>query len=424
MLQSRAAFRHNNQENSAQPAALQHPTKTPLRQQSQPLKPGLTGGKARAGGGGEGLLQTAKGGRVLGHKDGNQGKSGADANIPVKVTKPSASTSGPIPVSPIAGPAPSSALLSPTPQPILPSHLRTPSPGLHRFASLSLLSPDVENEVEMEEEAPEEEELDREVEYAGLSSVDYDEPYEPDFPMPDFKSADYGTLLRGLPMSNLDGHEAWEAQDAIDRESFKFTLDSELPSPDSKRARVEEASEPLFPSAQRLALAPKSINSTRPVATSRPLLSSSRKPVNTNTPGSKAVSARAPLSSSISRRPLDSANRLLVSAQTPKPKWGTTSTSAIATPSRSSSSASIARPPPSSVSRPTPPPSAVSRTPLTTTRKPLIASNRLVPATQRKPSSSLTTLTEGSPVGPITPSSRIVASEEEERELGIWGVTA
>ena len=66
-----------------------------------------------------------------------------------------------------------SKTLWPPPAPVLPSYLRTPSPGLHKLAPLSF-SPEVEPEVEAE---PEEQELDltvdREVEYAGLSSADY-----------------------------------------------------------------------------------------------------------------------------------------------------------------------------------------------------------------------------------------------------------
>lgn len=64
----RARLDHN-QENPTQRSNLL-PSKTPLRQQAAagPSKPGLTAGK--------GLGGTAKGGRVLGDKDGNKGKTG------------------------------------------------------------------------------------------------------------------------------------------------------------------------------------------------------------------------------------------------------------------------------------------------------------------------------------------------------------
>lgn len=66
----------------------------------------------------------------------------------------------------ISTPLPSHLLL-------LPSHLRTPSPGVHRYASFNL-SPGVEEDMEMDEIEPVQEDMsDRVVEGAGRSSWNY-----------------------------------------------------------------------------------------------------------------------------------------------------------------------------------------------------------------------------------------------------------
>ena len=82
---------------------------------------------------------------------------------PSKVSASCALTTKPSAVSPSQG--------------LLPSHLRTPSPGVHKYASFSL-SPGPEEALESEElEEIEEEFGDREVEHAGKSSRDYGQWY-------------------------------------------------------------------------------------------------------------------------------------------------------------------------------------------------------------------------------------------------------
>jgi hypothetical protein len=142
--------------------------------------------------------------------------------------------------------------LSPPPATTLPSHLRTPSPGLHKFAPLSF-SPEADIDIEPEEEEIEEEDDDREVEYAGPSAADFgacfarfswtreeltrqlflftDEPFEPEFLLPDFKTAGFGASLRAVPFMGIEDHEAWERQDEEDRKAFKADLDEEAVNP-------------------------------------------------------------------------------------------------------------------------------------------------------------------------------------------------
>ena len=65
-------------------------------------------------------------------------------------------------------------LLSPPPAPVLPVHLRTPSPGLQRLAALShQISPEASLELEQDLEDEEEVDCEDEVEYAGASAADY-----------------------------------------------------------------------------------------------------------------------------------------------------------------------------------------------------------------------------------------------------------
>ncbi|KAL8276248.1 hypothetical protein RQP46_011365 [Phenoliferia psychrophenolica] len=392
MLQHSQRHRANQENPHASQAAQQHhPTKTPLRQQGQahghggPMKGMLTGGKGLVG-----LDGTAKGGRVLGNKDGNQGKG--SGSVQLTVTKP--------------------AHLSPPPAPssVLPAHLRTPSPGVHRFAALSLASPEVEIE-EAEPEPEEEEDLgDREVELAGESAADYDEPYEPSFPMPDFKKEGYGALLRALPMTGIEGHDAWTAQDELDRLATKIAPDVAAP----EIARPDESSLPLFPlpkTQRSRILAPKSSNNAL-------ALGAGRLPP---TPFARKALTAGP-----------------VPTPKPKPQWGAkssapTPTSRFATaPSRPTPAsrplAPFSRPPPSSSSS-----SSVSVSVSTTLRHPVPNTPRLVPtssqratslssksmpslrAVKKASSSSLATLPE-SQAAPA-PSIR-----DAESDLGIWGL--
>lgn len=56
-----------------------------------------------------------------------------------------------------------------------------------------------------------------------------EEPYEPPQPEPDYKTMEYGDILRGMSFHGTETPEEWEAKDAILRREEKFTLDEVLP---------------------------------------------------------------------------------------------------------------------------------------------------------------------------------------------------
>ena len=332
------------------------------------------------------------------------------------------------------------ALLSPPPaQQSIPAHLRTPSPGVHRFAALSLVSPEAELEEVLEDEPVEEEFGDREVEYAGESAASYgqsapflatwvgraklicrvgaDEPYETEFELANFKNERLGEKLLSLPMTGIEGHEAWQAQDDQDRLATKIAPDTFLSAPlcstDSANIlikalattdevlRPSESSLPLFalPKADRVrpALASKSSNNSLAARQQQP---------------------QAPT-------PLFRKSSAAVTSAVAKPKWGALPSSATSsgrpTPSRpapalaSSSSARpnrhlapFSRPTPFSTPRNPALPAASLRTTLTTTKG--MPSLR---TTKTSSSSSLATLPESAPT---------TSANDAEKELGIWGI--
>ncbi|ORY89674.1 hypothetical protein BCR35DRAFT_300085 [Leucosporidium creatinivorum] len=369
-----------------------HPTKTPARQAlAGPSKSGLTGGKGLQ-------TTTAKAaGRVLGAKDGNKGKGAAESTL-LFPGKTSTSTSS-------AGP--SCAPVKPAPAPFLPSQLRTPSPGLHKFAPLSF-SPEVEPDVEVEQE---EQELDlsedREVQLAGKSSADYDEPFEPDFPLPNFKAAGFGAAFRATPFFPCEDLAEWEKRDEEERKAFKAELDEEIIKDDFIDS-LFDSTKPIFPVPKRQALSSKTTNTSSAASRGRPTS------VLSNSTNRRPPALGAP--STVSRPPS--------TLRKVSPAVASTLRQSNAPPASTKSSLGVkpsaARAPPaSSLSRSLGPSTAAPRP-----RPPLAGakSASAVPSRLSKTSSSsLKTLNEGGTPMPKQKGS-LVGDAEAERELGIWGI--
>ncbi|KAK4054130.1 hypothetical protein OIV83_001155 [Microbotryomycetes sp. JL201] len=180
--------------------------------------------------------------RVLGRKDGNQGRGAGDDT---QQQPPQHNGKGLLKLeAPDAGPAagPSSqALLSPPQTRQLPAaQYRTPSPGVRRPAILNF-SPELDIEPELE---PEEDEIDfdQEVEYAGKSALAYDEPFV-DESLPDFKTAGIGAALRSLPLTPCEDYDEWAKKNDLDIRAHKVTLDEDvLPLP-----VADHDNQPVFP---------------------------------------------------------------------------------------------------------------------------------------------------------------------------------
>ncbi|GAA5992328.1 hypothetical protein JCM10908_000429 [Rhodotorula pacifica] len=263
---------------------------------------------------GKGALQnTARSGRVLGAKDRNLSKGsdqpGQDATGLLFTTgKPSTSQSQaqagpsscaprPTQQQPFKTPLPNKTLRRPAPQ-----DLRTPATALRpkRAPLLEPDSPDVSMEVDTEHDQKEpEEEEDREVEYAGASARDYDEPYVPDWDEPDYKTAGIGAAIRAIPWAKLGDIDEWLQQEELERRMYKATLDDEIPAPAFLQGQDDE-NQPMFPLPKvRAPLAGKSSNQSDALARSaRTGLASST----SSRPNLTASTARKPLGSSAAAR--------------------------------------------------------------------------------------------------------------------------
>lgn len=49
-----------------------------------------------------------------------------------------------------------------------------------------------------------------------------EEPYEPPFELPNFKTANYGKLLRAIPMHTNE--DVWEEEDAVERAQVRAEI--------------------------------------------------------------------------------------------------------------------------------------------------------------------------------------------------------
>ncbi|BGP17110.1 hypothetical protein JCM10213_003889 [Rhodosporidiobolus nylandii] len=404
----------HNQENPGA-AALHHhhlPAKTPARAGKGVAGPApTTGGKA--------LLNTGKGGRVLGAKDRNGGKR--DANEPAALLfpgKPSTSQAGcRTPLQQFKTPA-ARKTLRPA------SEMVTPATGVRpkHAPPLMLATPDVS--VEMDEQPQEEEEeSDREVEYAGPSARDYDEPFIPDYPEPDYKTAGYGAALRGMSLAGYEDPAEWEARDAVERGMLKIELDDQI----AKREGLDilstsPTSQPLFPvpPKRRAPLSAKPVNG----ASALPASSSARGRVPSAASVSSTGAARKPLGSTSStsslRRPLASSSTAASSALGAKRPAPSTS-SLRANPTRPGSGLSSTKPSLSSASTLRKPLSTASSASSSTLSRPR---PRPTPLSLSRPTSSasLRSTTNASAAAAAARGAAKKEQQDQERELGIFGV--
>ncbi|GAA5976939.1 hypothetical protein JCM5350_007502 [Sporobolomyces pararoseus] len=414
MLQRPRGLDHN-QENpyAAGPShhnSLNH--KTPARPHGKGPAP-VTGGKAAA---------TSTIGRgVLGRKDGNQGKGGGTGKDSALLfpSKPSTSNAGPSQQQqqPFKTPAPKPRSLRPL------ADLQTPATALRpKRAPMLVPSPEVEREVEIDVEAEQEaklqEMMDREVEYAGPSATDYEEPYEPECEVTDYKKANYGDALRAMSFNGIETAEEWEARDALERKEMEFPLEETIKI--DSDAEVEDDSQPIFPmpassAPRRAPLASKPSNKalSASIRTSA-ALPSARKPLTSSTSTLRCPALPSSLSapSTATRRALGnkpaataslSRSTITSNAAAPlarKPLASFTSARPTSSLSQQSSSSSI---------RPRPKP---------------LASNTLRTASSsslRSVTLSWTSATQKTQAEEAKQSREL--RQEEERKLGAFGVT-
>ncbi|GAA6006540.1 uncharacterized protein JCM10292_003808 [Rhodotorula paludigena] len=413
--------------------------KTPARAGKNAAAAPLAGPAPVTGGKGV-LTQMARSGRVLGAKDRNQGKVGvAESAGLLFPDKPVASTS-----QAQAGPScaprqqpPHQQFKTPLPNKTLRplQDMCTPATGVRaRHAPpLVLGSPDVSMEEDVKEQQPEPEiEEDREVEYAGPSARDYDEPYIPDHPEPDYTTAGYGKALRATPLVPMDDPADWLLQDEAERGLFRAEMEDSL-----QLSQYDEfdAPGPLFPTPKRRApLAAKPANgaSSTPSTIARTRMtavvsSAASASARTGTPLSSAA-ARRPLLSSTSaasaplrRAPLGSTSTLGASARGNRPPSSTLTASTLSlsaaraplsggkgtqTGSRASSTREHLAP--------------VSAAPAPRARPPPLTLSRPTSSTSLRSASGSAT---GATLSPAQASAKRKAdAEAAERELGIFGV--
>ncbi|GAA6055783.1 hypothetical protein JCM3770_004799 [Rhodotorula araucariae] len=423
LARSHSSRLDHNQENPH--AHLHH--KTPARAgKSAAAAPGpapVTGGKGV-------LHQTAKSGRVLGAKDRNGGKAGQQDPTALLFTgKPGASNS-----QAQAGPscAPRHAqqqFKTPLPNKTFRSRqdLRTPATGVRpRHAPPQMLgSPDVSMEADVEEQAQEpQEEEDREVEYAGPSAREYDEPYTPDHPEPDYKTAGFGAAIKSMPLVAMEDPADWAREDAKERGLFKAELD-EAPMEHPFLASLDSP-QPLFPAPKRRTpLTSKSANT--PSAASTTFLRSRAPSALSASTGAPPARKLAFGASTAVRRPLGSSStpattrRPTMASSSSAPRGGAPAPSrlgmasskpSLTAPSKPATSAAAVRKALSSasslssggVTRPRPAPLTLSR-----------------PAS----STSLRSATSGSGAlasPALLAAQRKAETQAAERELGIFGI--
>ncbi|GAA5871304.1 hypothetical protein JCM3774_000905 [Rhodotorula dairenensis] len=374
--------------------------------------------------GGKGALQnTARTGRVLGAKDRNLAKNSdhggqdttgllfpggkASTSQPQAQAGPSSCAPRLAPQQPFKTPLPNKTFRRPAPQ-----DLRTPATALRpkRAPPPGLDSPDVsmEADAEQQQDEPQEEE-DREVEYAGASARDYDEPYIPDWDEPDYKTLGIGAVLRAIPWGKLGDVDEWLQQEELERRMFKATLDDEIPVPAHLRDH-DDADEPMFPMPKvRTPLAGKPNNQSDSVSTTS---------ARSNAAASSAGRAGA-LSTSTARRPLgaSASGRLPLTASTDRlrpPLGHTSSQSSLRASAMQRNSAQVS-------SRTMPPPSSVG-----TARKPL--GNAPAVSGQQAAAPRLASSTNAAPIRPSRPrlaptgSGRAMSSPALTNRLG--GATA
>ncbi|KWU44479.1 hypothetical protein RHOSPDRAFT_34045 [Rhodotorula sp. JG-1b] len=366
--------------NAENPGGGHLPHKTPARPiASKSAAPPATVGKGA-------LQNTARSGRVLGAKDRNLAKgsdqAGQDSTgLLFPGAKPSTSQAQPGPSSCAPRPAQQqqqqpfkTPLPNKTLRRLAPQDLRTPATALRpkRAPPLELDSPDVSMEADQEQQPVEpQEEEDREVEYAGASARDYDEPYVPDWDEPNYKTAGIGAALRAIPWGKLGDVDEWLQQEELERRMFKATLDDEIPAP-AYLYDQDDGDQPMFPLPKvRAPLAGKSRNQVDSPATS------TRSRPGASGPGNAGLSA------SNTRKPLgaSAAARLPMSAGPNRPR-----PPLAQTPSQSSLRASAMQRSSAQASSTMMPPPNTTRKPLTSQAAPSSSSSaRLASSTNSAP---------------------------------------
>ncbi|GAA6019841.1 hypothetical protein JCM10207_003718 [Rhodosporidiobolus poonsookiae] len=399
-----------------------HPTKTPARAGKGAAGPApVTGGKG---------VGTAKAGRVLGAKDRNGGKrDGGDPAGLLFPSKPSTSQAGPS-----CQPSTSNAFRTPAPLRKLRAsvELRTPAPGARPVNAgpppMLLAEPEPEADAEAdEEEKEEEEESDREVEYAGPSARDFDEPFIPDHPVQDYKNAGFGAAFGGMHLGGLADFGEWEREDAAARGSFRAELEEEVAKPSSLNSLgTSPSTQPMFPvpPKRRAPLSSKPSNSS--LACPAPG-SHKRTPSGMSTASAlgsvrKAASTASSGASSL-RRPLAPSSSSSSASSTKRPLPATSSLRAAGA-ARPASSSSLASSKPSlsasSFRKPAPP----STTPASTSAarpkpKPLALSRPASAASLRSTGTGARTPV---PAPPMSARAEREEHDAQERALGAFGV--
>ncbi|GAA5829158.1 hypothetical protein JCM3766R1_001000 [Sporobolomyces carnicolor] len=433
MLQRPRAFDHN-QENPYAAGPSHHPNhlnhKTPARPHGKGPAP-VTGGK--------GTLVSTVGRGVLGKKDGNQAKGGGGESALLFPSKPSTSdVQQPI----FKTPAPKPRSLRPL------ADLQTPATALRpKRAPILVPSPEFEREVEVDVEAEEQSRLTemmaQDVEYAGASATDYEEPYEPECEVTDYKKANYGAALRAMSFHGIETHEEWEARDAEERRNVQFeveepiTIDSDpadaesallFPVPASLAARREPLA--AKPSRNALASSVRGVPATTTTGATRkplnPVASPTRRPALQTTQSAPSIATRrAPANSTLGRTvPTSNLSRSTTTASTAGVRSRTTAARPLA------SATSAMRRPTSSLSQSS---SASATVVPRGTRFGLSSSTSTTAtatATHRKPSSSslrqsslASTRREAQAAAEAAAEKQRRLREAEEANLGAFGIT-
>lgn len=277
-----------------------------------------------------------------------------------------------------------------------------------------------------------------------------DEPYIPDYPEPDYKSAGFGAALKSMPLVAMEDPADWGREDELERASFQARLDDNVPehagahsftgqhclsllTPIPSDLLAAAAPQPLFPAPKRrapLSAKPANTSSLASSTSGRARVPSSlagssaagsaRKPL-VGSSGTAARRAVAPASASAtpgSARLTGGASRAPArGGMQPPSRLGLTSskpgltTATKAGPSTSATSRPLAARPPSTSSlssagtRPRPPPLSL---PLS------------------RPGSSSSLRSAASTTAPLSPAQvaaqRKAEEQAAERELGIFGV--
>ncbi|KDE06158.1 hypothetical protein MVLG_03573 [Microbotryum lychnidis-dioicae p1A1 Lamole] len=244
-------------------------TKTPARPSNAAPGQGMLGAGP--------VLTARHTNKVLAAKDRNGGVGGGlgvsfgpAATNKLLVFDASCKPGPPVTVQRVRGSALSPKAVQPV-QPVLPDHLRTPSPGVHRYASLSF-SPEIvfDSEPDASHETLEEVDLDQDVELAGASARNYDEEFEPGFFISNYADSNLGDVMRGIELGTINAdYEALAAQDEADRTAFKATLEIGC---DNMDQNADFPNHAIFPMPiQRKAFSVKSTNMLPPVSTKQPI---------------------------------------------------------------------------------------------------------------------------------------------------------